>query len=97
MCRFVFSSLTFYFPELHLFYWKDDDDDDSCIACARQSLETQMATFFYSFLVVIVQYGDCLLQKSPHTSSPPSLFIHLLLLSRIYSLRRHIRAAAAHG
>ncbi len=79
--RFLF--LDFLFSRTaSLFYWKkDDDDDDSCIACVRQSLETQMATFFYSFLVVIVQYGDCLLQKSPHTCTPPSLFIHLLFFS----------------
>ena len=54
----------------------DDDDDDSSLACMRQSLETQMATFSYSFLTLLYNAEMSLLQKSPpsiYPSIPPSL------------------------
>jgi hypothetical protein len=35
---------------LEHYYPHDKDTSDSCLAYVRQSLETQMATFFYSFL-----------------------------------------------
>ena len=65
--------------------------------CVRQSLEPQMATFFYSFQRCCT-IQKCLLQKSPpyiHLSILPSLLIPF----HIYSLRRHILAAATatHG
>jgi hypothetical protein len=64
----------------------------------RQSLETQMATFSYSFLTLLynAEMSPSKITPSIYPSIPPSLPI----LFRIYSLRRHIRAAAiaaAHG
>jgi hypothetical protein len=90
-------SLYFSILQNYFFYWKDDDDG-SCLGCVRQSLETQMATFSYSFLTLLYNA-----EISPSKITPsiyPSISSSLPILFRIYSLRRHIRAAAtaaAHG
>ncbi len=67
----LFSILQNYF-----FYWKDDDD--SCLACVRQSLETQMATFSCSFLTLLynAEMSPSKITPSIYPSIHSSLFAH---------------------